>query len=179
MQILAAHPGEFPSLRTLQKWRDKYPVFATAWRRAEEQQAWFRLQKVLDLEITPKNAHEVRVRFDIAKWFASKLIPNVYGDKPSETSVSVSNTVVIGEAQINAIRANLDRARQQFESLTDTKKKTEERKALYPESLKEFDKAKHKLNQASRDVNQAQKDATPLEGLSHTGNGESYGNETH
>ena len=135
------------------------------------------MQKCLDLarSATKQNAHAVRVKFDIYKFNASKILPALYGDKPSETSVSVSNTVVIGEAQLNALRGNLERARAQFAALNETKEKTKERKTLYPPSLIEFDESKKQrgvLKTEGHTVDQAKKEMVPISESTRSDNGQ-------
>jgi hypothetical protein len=143
MKLAADHPDIFPTYRALLQWREHYPVFDRAWRRAREMQAEHFMQKVLDLanEADKSTAHAVRVKFDIYKFNASKILPALYGDKPSESTVNVSTQIVVGTEQLNVLRANLERARAQLEERSKHKEATKERKQLYPDSLKQFDTA--------------------------------------
>lgn len=146
--ILREHP-EFPSPLTLYKWRDRHPYFATLWKRAREAQAEHLMQKCLDLaaQATAKNAHAVRVKFDIYKFFGQKLLPTVYGDKPSTTHLSTSVAVVISPERLNAIRLKLEASREAFKTLTERKTKEDN----FPQSLKDFDKEKLKLLHSNGD----------------------------
>lgn len=125
MTLLASHPGEFPTLRTLYNWRDRYPAFARAWEKAKEAQAEFLMQTTIDLarHATKENAHAVRVKFDIFKFRASKILSNIYGDKPCTSISTTVNTLVVSPERLQAIRANLDRARANLKDSSDLKRK--------------------------------------------------------
>jgi len=136
-QLLKENP-HLPDVMTLYKWRDKHPYFATLWKRAREAQAEHLMQKCLDLarKASPRNAHQVRVQFDIYRFFGQKVLPSIYGDKPANMSVSASVAVVISPERLNAIRAKLDASREAFKSVEQRK----ERQKQLPESLKQFDR---------------------------------------
>ena len=56
------------------------------------------MQKALDLQkgATKETAHLCRVKFDIIKFIAGKLHPEVWGDRPAPASPNISTTVQIG-----------------------------------------------------------------------------------
>lgn len=141
--ILRDNP-DLPNIRTLLQWREKYPVFARAWKRAREAQAEYLMQHCFDLarSADKSNAHAVRVKFDIYRFNAAHVLPTVYGDKPSESTVNVSTQIVITPERLNAIRGNLERARAQLKEREQYKTLKREREALYPQSLLEYDKNK-------------------------------------
>lgn len=145
-KIVEENP-DLPDMRTLLRWRDRYPAFDRMWKRAREIQAEHLMQKCFDLAASADktNAHAVRVKFDIYKFNASKILPAIYGDKPSETNVSVQTAVVIGPERLEQIRANLERARAQFSEKPDALTKRKEVHSRYPESLVEYDR-KHSVN---------------------------------
>jgi hypothetical protein len=99
------------------------------------------MQKCIDLaaSATPKNAHEIRVKFDIYKFFGSKLLPALYGDKPAQATANVSVAVVISPERLNAIRGKLEASRTALAKVISGR----EKKAKLPQSLLDFDRAKH------------------------------------
>ena len=141
--LCKAHP-ELPHPLTLYRWRDKHPYFATLWRRAREAQAEHLMQRCLDLaaQATPKNAHAQRIKFDIYKFFGAKILPALYGDKPSTNAQSVSVAVVIPPERLNALRAKLDASRSAFAEVTERKERKEERTEALPDTLITFDREK-------------------------------------
>ena len=142
--ILKDNP-DLPTARTLLTWRDQYPVFNRMWKRAKEIQAEYLNQKLFDMarEATPKNAHQIRVQFDIYKWLMSKANPTLYGDKPDSTHLSIQTAVVVSPERLDAIRANLERSRARFKELHNHRSNRKEKEALYPETLKALDQLRH------------------------------------
>jgi hypothetical protein len=94
--LLAKHPW-LPPYRDLARWRKTQPWFASGWKLAKQMQAEWLMQIALNLQknATRETAHLVRVRFDIIKYIASRLHPEVWGDRPA---VSQSTTVNVGLA---------------------------------------------------------------------------------
>jgi len=161
-KILAQNP-QFPNERTLYRWKEK-PKFAVLWKRAREAQAEHLIQKCLDLAngATPKNAHAIRVQFDIYRFFAAKVLPSLYGDKPSPMSVSTSVAVVISPERLNAIRAKLDASRATFKTIEEQKTKAELRKQrTLPESLLRHDR-EHKQSTATSRQRDAAREQPPI-----------------
>jgi len=114
VQLLRDHP-ELPPFRQLDSWRaNNKNGFAERWREARKGQAHFLVQECLDLQktVTPQNAHQVRVRFDILRWVAAKLNPSVYGEKPLTAPVQTVNVgVAITPERLAEIRSKLDQTR--------------------------------------------------------------------
>jgi hypothetical protein len=94
--LLKEHP-EFPPYRDLARWRRTQPWFAAEWKVARQMQAEWLMQKALDLQkgATKETAHLCRVKFDIVKYIASRLHPEVWGDRPA-ASPNISTTVQVG-----------------------------------------------------------------------------------
>ena len=80
---------------------------------AREKQAEYIAQTCLDLAktATKDNAHAVRIKFDIARWYASKLLPAVYGDKPQDVKVSTTVQLAISPQRLEDIRGRLEATR--------------------------------------------------------------------
>lgn len=117
IQLLREHP-ELPPFKQLDCWRVTKPWFAEGWRKARQAQAHFLANKCLELAKTaePKTAHVVRVQFDVYRWFASKLHPNAYGDKPpASPSTTVNVGVSISPERLTEIRSKLDQTRTVFQ----------------------------------------------------------------
>jgi hypothetical protein len=78
-------------------------------------QAEWLMQIALNLQknATKETAHLVRVRFDVIKYIASRLHPEVWGERPA-ASPNVSTTVQIGvisQERIAQLRSSLDATR--------------------------------------------------------------------
>lgn len=119
------------------------------------------MQRCLDLarDATAKNAHAIRVKFDIYKFFASKWMPALYGDKPSTTNVSTSVAVVISPERLDSIRSRLDAARGKVKEVAD---KYDAKEAL-PKTLKDFDLMRLKGRNGTKTHKEHQNDQeTPL-----------------
>jgi len=114
--LLKEHP-EFPPYRDLARWRKTQPWFAAEWKVARQMQAEWLMQKALDIQknATKETAHLCRVKFDIIKYIASRLHPEVWGDRPA-ASPNVSTTVQIGvisQERIAELRSRLAYLRKQ------------------------------------------------------------------
>ena len=146
--VLASSP-DFPHLSTLYAWAREKPAFRRMWDQAREAQAEMLMQKTLDLaaDTTPKNAHAVRVKFDIYRFRAAKVLPALYGDKPSMTSVSTSVALVVSPERLDQIQGKLESARASYREVTERNEKRERKLLEMPESLREYDRenrtAKH------------------------------------
>jgi Bacteriophage Sf6, terminase small subunit-like len=113
--LLAKHPW-LPPYRDLARWRKTQPWFASEWKTARQMQAEWLMQKALDLQkgATKETAHLCRVKFDIIKFIAGKLHPEVWGDRPV-ASTNVSTTVqvgVISPERLAELRNKLNQERQ-------------------------------------------------------------------
>jgi hypothetical protein len=124
--LLKEHP-EFPPYRDLARWRKTQPWFASGWKLAKQMQAEWLMQIALELQknATKETAHLVRVRFDVIKYIASRLHPEVWGERPA-ASPNVSTTVQIGvlsSERLAELRSRLDASRAFFLKGNDTKAK--------------------------------------------------------
>ena len=72
-----------PKMTTVMKWLQERPEFAHQYARARERGMELHIDGILDLADTANasNAHAVRLKVDVRKWLASKLLPKVYGDR--------------------------------------------------------------------------------------------------
>jgi len=140
--LLKEHP-ELPSLNTLFHWRRRNPGFAKLWLLAQEEQAERLMQRCLDLakDCTPQTAHVVRVRFDIYRHRASKVFPQIWGDKPQQTLTNVAVAVSISPERLNALRGKLERSRATLIESLEKKESTQKRREGLPQSLIDFDKS--------------------------------------
>jgi hypothetical protein len=115
VQLLNDHP-ELPPFHQLDSWRaHNKDGFADRWREARKALAHFLVGMALDLQKScdAKNAHVVRVRFDILKWTAARLNPSAYADKPlpAQQTTTVNVGVSISPERLSEIRAKLDQTR--------------------------------------------------------------------
>ena len=82
------------------------------------------MQKALDLQknATRETAHLVRVRFDVIKYIASRLHPEVWGDRPAaSTNVSTTVQVAITAERLADIRSRLESTRAYYRKHNGTK----------------------------------------------------------
>jgi hypothetical protein len=70
-------------MRTVWRWLDDRPEFASKYARARELQGDWMDEKILTVAdaCTPETAAADRVKIDAYKWRAAKLAPKKYGDK--------------------------------------------------------------------------------------------------
>ena len=110
--VCREHP-ELPPYDSIDHWKHRNPKFAEMLSKARERQAEYIAQTCLDLAQTANkdNAHAVRIKFDIARWYASKLLPAVYGDKPADVKVSTTVQVAISPQRLEDIRSRLESSR--------------------------------------------------------------------
>jgi hypothetical protein len=102
-----------PTYLQLKHWQVTRPKFAIMLAKAREHQAEYIAQTCLDLAkvATKENAHAIRVQFDIARWYASKILPAVYGDKPADVKVSTTVQLAIAPERLEDIRSRLESTR--------------------------------------------------------------------
>jgi hypothetical protein len=118
-QLLHDHP-ELPPFGQLDSWRaHNKNGFADRWREVGKARAHFFFGKCLDLQksVDAKNAHQVRVRFDILRWAAARLHPAAYAERPAATptqSTTVNVGVSIAPERLSELRAKLDSTRTTF-----------------------------------------------------------------
>jgi hypothetical protein len=117
MSLVKLHP-ELPSLWTIHFWRKKYPAFAKLYEEARQNQAEYLIQRSLDYasEVTPKTAHATRVRFDIHRFFSGHILPQLYGDRPTDKqpAINATNVLVVSSAKLSQIRNALEHSRRMY-----------------------------------------------------------------
>jgi hypothetical protein len=81
-------PG-MPKFSTIYRWIAAYPEFKAAYATARELQAHSIAEQAVDtgMNATAENAQAARLQFDAGRWFASRMLAGVYGDR-TETRVS-------------------------------------------------------------------------------------------
>jgi len=98
MDLHAEHNGanDWPKHHTtVEEWRNKYPWFDALFIRARTMQAEFIAQTCLDFNPTEKDqAICDRLRFDVRKWYAGKILPRLYGERPPEVNVAQVHAVI-------------------------------------------------------------------------------------
>jgi hypothetical protein len=74
---------DMPNRRTVYRWMDENPDFASRCARAREGQADFMDHKILVVAdaCTPETAQADRVKISAYQWRAAKLAPKTYGEK--------------------------------------------------------------------------------------------------
>jgi hypothetical protein len=71
-----------PNLSTVLEWvRDDRGDFGAMYRRARETQAHVLAEQVVEAAFTAPDPQQGRLRFDALRWYASKLLPKVYGER--------------------------------------------------------------------------------------------------
>jgi hypothetical protein len=116
VQLLESHP-DLPQYSQLDNWRRRHPWFNDLWKLAQQRRADFLAERCaqLALDATPKTAHVVRVRFDVARWLCSRFHPDVYGDKPQQQQQTTVNVgISIDPQRLADLRTKLDSSRTAF-----------------------------------------------------------------
>lgn len=69
-------------MTTVANWLQDQPEFANQYVRARRIGIQLHIDGIVDLadSATDKNAHAIRLKVDVRKWLASKLLPKVYGE---------------------------------------------------------------------------------------------------
>jgi len=87
-----------PSRATVYRWRTENEDFRKAFADARESQAHCLAEDaVKEVENCGNDWQGARLRFDAKRWFVSKILPRVFGDKPEADPVDQSLQVVIRE----------------------------------------------------------------------------------
>ena len=87
----------FPSLSTLQRWKEEHPEFGAMHARARIAQAHACAERAVKhgRAATAVDAAAARVQFDADRWLAGRLLAGVYGDKVQQQhSGDADNPVV-------------------------------------------------------------------------------------
>lgn len=119
--LLRAHP-ELPPWNQLDSWRRHHIWFKEGLARARRAQAHYLANKCLDIAkaADPKTAHVARVQFDIYRWFAARVHPDAYADKPAhqQQQTNVQIGVSVSPERLTEIRAKLEQTRNSFRQRT-------------------------------------------------------------
>jgi len=101
-----SEPG-MPGYSTVCVWLAKDPEFREQYSRAREAQADFIADEILDIADGGNNysVERDRLRIHARMWYASKLLPKKYGNKPDAAPVQV--TVGVGVVLTEARRAEI------------------------------------------------------------------------
>lgn len=114
LSAICREPG-MPDIGTVLDWQDRHPEFLQRYTRARELQAMALVEGIFEIAddgtndfTQDKNGNEVvnseaiqrsRLRVDTRKWFASKVLPKLYGDKVAvEHSGKVSLDQLVTQA---------------------------------------------------------------------------------
>jgi hypothetical protein len=83
-----------PARQVVHQWLDAVPAFAVRYARARGHQAAALAERAVAeawRELEPQHVGRARLRYDSAKWMASKLDPGAWGDK-ADVNVNVTDT---------------------------------------------------------------------------------------
>jgi len=126
--LLAKHPW-LPPYRDLARWRKTQPWFASGWKLAKQMQAEWLMQIALNLQknATRETAHLVRVRFDVIKYIASRLHPEVWGERPAlPPNISTTIQVAVTEERLSDLRSRLEATRAYYKKTDGAKAKPQD-----------------------------------------------------
>ena len=76
----------FPGVDTIFSWMSKYPEFETRYREAKQKQVDALTEDILEISKeskggTSEDIASARLQIETNKWFATKLVPKIYGDR--------------------------------------------------------------------------------------------------
>jgi hypothetical protein len=95
-----------PHIRTVHRWLDAKPDFATKYARARELMADHYFDEMQDIAdaATAETANVAKLRLDTMRWRISKLLPKKYGDK---VETAHTGAVEVRHLQVNVMPAML------------------------------------------------------------------------
>lgn len=77
---------DMPELSTVIKWRLSNEEFFLQYEEAKKSQAQHLFDQLIEIADTGQDVTRDRLRVDTRKWYLSKVLPKVYGDKLDVTS---------------------------------------------------------------------------------------------
>lgn len=89
-----------PDPTTIYRWTEANEAFRLEYMRARMFQAHVYADQTLEIADTAEDANLARLQIDARKWYASKVLPKIYGDK---ANVEVNHTVKIAEEHAAAL----------------------------------------------------------------------------
>lgn len=89
-----------PPPQTVYRWTEDVEGFREQYTRARQYQAHVYADQIVELADTAKDANLARIQVDTRKWYASKVIPKIYGDKQE---VEVNHNIKIAEEHAAAL----------------------------------------------------------------------------
>lgn len=129
LSAICREPGK-PNIGTILDWQDQFPEFHQRYEKARQMQAMALVEGIFEIAddgtndyTTDKDGNEVvnrdhiqrsRLRVDTRKWFASKVLPKLYGEKlVAELTGKDGGPIKIEDSTkaelIAAIKGQLDR----------------------------------------------------------------------
>lgn len=70
-----------PDPTTIYRWTEDNEAFRLEYTRARQYQAHVYADQIIELADTAEDANLARIQVDTRKWYASKVLPKLYGDK--------------------------------------------------------------------------------------------------
>ena len=70
-----------PPAQTVYRWVEDNAAFREQYTRARQYQAHVYADQIIELADTAEDANLARIQVDTRKWYASKVLPKIYGDK--------------------------------------------------------------------------------------------------
>lgn len=89
-----------PPPQTVYRWTEDNDAFREEYTRARQYQAHVYADQIIELADTAEDANLARIQVDTRKWYASKVIPKLYGDNQK---VEVNHSIKIADEHAAAL----------------------------------------------------------------------------
>jgi hypothetical protein len=103
-QLCQKHP-ELPGLTTLLMWRRTNPEFSTLYFDAKREQVHNYVDETFEMasmcDTDPGSVAKCNMEINLRKWYASRLVPRMYGEK---TEVKSDMTIAVHEDRLKDLK---------------------------------------------------------------------------
>ena len=96
-----------PSYATVQRWlSNDVATFREDYARAKHEYAHYIAEECMTIadSATAETAQVCRLQVDTRKWYAGKVMPKVYGDRPADIQINTQVNVTLPEAELRSLQ---------------------------------------------------------------------------
>lgn len=137
-----------PDPTTIYRWTEDNEAFRMDYTRARQYQAHVYADQIIELADTAEDANLARIQVDTRKWYASKVIPKLYGDRQD---IEVNHTVKIAEEHAAALIELSRRKREADTKIIDITPDASLNKGMHSESKQQVIELLPKIDTGSKD----------------------------
>ncbi len=137
-----------PAPQTIYRWTEENESFRDEYTRARMFQAHVYADQTLEIADTAEDAGLAKLQIDARKWYASKVIPKLYGDRQD---IEVNHTVKIAEEHAAALIELSRRKREADTKIIDITPDASLNKGMHSESKQHVIELLPKIGTGSED----------------------------